>query len=105
MRFTHNNINFDITCHGHQCPQNVHKIYFQTILITFICDIKIGAFMYEPHFVKLFFVNILHCQVIFCEHPPQLVNFLTSEIPPLVIVKDQFGGGGSKGSYEVNGYM
>ena len=41
-------------------PQNVHRNYFWAILLTFIFDIKIGINICEPHYVNLFFVNLLH---------------------------------------------
>ena len=34
-------INYDVTYDGHQNTQNVHKIYFQPIVVTSICDIKL----------------------------------------------------------------
>ena len=44
-----------------QNPQNVHKVYFEIILMTFLCDIWIGLIVCESHCViKLFF----------CETPP-----------------------------------
>ena len=47
--------------------------------MTMTCDVKIYVIMCEPHFVKLFFVNILHSTAVF--------DFLTSEILPLVIMR------------------
>ena len=47
--------------------------------MTMTCDVKIYVIMCEPHFVKLFFVNILHSTTLF--------DFLTSEILPLVIMR------------------
>ena len=41
-------------------PQNVHKICLQLVLMTFICDIKIGIIMYEPHCVQLLFCEPLY---------------------------------------------
>ena len=43
------------------------------------CDVKVYVVMCEPHFVKLFFVNILHSTAVF--------DFFTSEIHPLVIMR------------------
>ena len=41
MRFTHIDINFDITYDGNQKPSNVQRKYFWTILVTFIFDVKL----------------------------------------------------------------
>ena len=43
-----------------KAPQNVHRKYFLTILVTFIFDIKIDINIREPHYVINFF----------CEPPP-----------------------------------
>ena len=60
------------------------------------CDVKVYVVMCEPHFVKLFFVNILHSTAVF--------DFFTSEIHPLVIMRvPGLMGGRSKGS--CNGSM
>ena len=32
--------------------QNVHKFCFQTVLMTFTCDLKIDLIMFEPYHVK-----------------------------------------------------
>ena len=67
------------------------------VLMTMTCDVKIDIIMCASHFVKLFFVNLSIAQ---------LFDFLTSEILHLAIVRGpRVGGGGSKGSYGVNGYM
>ena len=57
------------------------KIFYEHFkdLMTMTCDVKIYIIMCEPHFVKLFFVNILHSTAVF--------DFLTSEILPLVIMR------------------
>ena len=53
--------------------------------------------MCEPHFVKLFFVNILHSTAVF--------DFFTSETLPLVIMRvSGLVGVGVKGVV-VNGWM
>ena len=56
MRFTHRDVNFDITYDGDQNPQNVHRKCFWTILVTFIFDVKIDIKMCEPDYVNLFFL-------------------------------------------------
>ena len=57
------------------------KIFYEHFegLMTMACDVKNYIIMCEPHFVKLFFVNILHSTAVF--------DFLTSEILPLVIMR------------------
>ena len=40
-------------------PQIVHRKCFQTILVTFILDVKIGINMCEPHYVNLLFCEPL----------------------------------------------
>ena len=52
MRFTHIDVNFDVTYDG----QNAHRKYFWAILLTFIFHIKIDVNMCEPHYVNLFFL-------------------------------------------------
>ena len=56
------------------------KIFYEHFkgLMTMTCDVKIYV-MCVPHFVKLFFVNILHSTAVF--------DFFTSEILPLVIIR------------------
>ena len=44
-------------------PQNVHRKYFWTILVTFIFEVKIDVNMCEPHYANLFFLwtsSIVH---------------------------------------------
>ena len=60
MRFTHIDINFDITYDGNQNPQSVHRKYFWTILVTFIFDVKLDINICKPCYVNLLF---------FCESP------------------------------------
>ena len=55
MRFTHIDINFDVTYDGHQKPSNVYTKYFLPVLMTFICDVKIDINMCKAHYVNLFF--------------------------------------------------
>ena len=44
-------------------PQNVHKICFRGILVTFTCEVKFDLIKFEPHYVKFFFFsNLLHSQ-------------------------------------------
>ena len=38
-----------------EVPQNVHKICFEAIMITFICDYRIDLIMFGTHHVKLIF--------------------------------------------------
>ena len=47
--------------------------------MTMTCDVKIYIIMCEPHFAKLFFVNILHSTAVF--------DFLTSKVLPLLIMR------------------
>ena len=35
-----------------QTPKNIHKIFFQAILMTSMCDLKIDLTMFEPHRVQ-----------------------------------------------------
>ena len=42
-------------------PQNVHKMCFWCVLMTFICEVKIDLIMSRHHYVKFFFsINLLH---------------------------------------------
>ena len=41
-------------------PQNVDRNYIWPILMTSMCDVKIDINICEPHYVNLFFVNLLH---------------------------------------------
>ena len=61
MRFTHTDVNFDVTDDGHQktLKMSIESI-FVPILMTLTCDIKIDVNMCEPHYVNLFFVDLLH---------------------------------------------
>ena len=60
MKFTHIDINFDVTYEGHQKPSKCQWKVFWPILITFMCDVKIDVKMCEPHYANLFiFVNLL----------------------------------------------
>ena len=36
-------------------PQNVHKICFRGVLVTFTCEVKFDLIKFEPHYVVLFF--------------------------------------------------
>ena len=56
MRFTHIDVNFDVTNDLTKNPQNVHRNYFWAVLLTFIFDIKIDINICEPHYVNLFFL-------------------------------------------------
>ena len=80
MRFTHIDVNFDISYDGYKKPQNVHKKCFWTILVTFIFDIKIDVNMCEPHYVNLFifFVNLLHSLCVWLFDIWHLFDNLTS---------------------------
>ena len=53
-------------------PQNVHRKYFWTILVTFIFNIKIDINMCECHYVNLFF--LLTSSIV------QVFDFLTFDI-------------------------
>ena len=44
--------------------QNIHIICFQVIWMTFIGDLIINFIMFEPPYVKLFFVNLTHSQAV-----------------------------------------
>ena len=35
--------------------QNVHKICFRGVLVTFTCEVKFDLIKFEPHYVKFFF--------------------------------------------------
>ena len=60
MRFTHIDINFDIKYEGHQnCSKILFLSTFWGFLVTIIWDVKIDINMCEPHYVNLFFVNLL----------------------------------------------
>ena len=41
-------------------PQSVHRKYFWAILVTFIFDIRLDINICKPHYVNLFFVNLLY---------------------------------------------
>ena len=56
MRFIHDEINFGLYMIVIKTTQNVHKLCFQAILMTFTCDLKIDLIVFEPHHVKLFFL-------------------------------------------------
>ena len=56
MRFTHFDVNFDVTYDGHQKPSKCAYKVFGTILVTFTFDVKIDVNMCEPHYVNLFFL-------------------------------------------------
>ena len=44
-------------------PQNVHKICFWGVLVTFTSEVKFDLIKFEPHYVKFFFFpNLLHSQ-------------------------------------------
>ena len=60
MRFTHIDVNFDIKYEGHQNCSKTLSMHILRVLVTIICDIKIDISMCEPHYVNLFFVNLLH---------------------------------------------
>ena len=59
MRFIHDEINFGLYIIVIKTTQNVHKLCFQAILMTFTCDLKMTSlclnlimssyFFYEPH--------------------------------------------------------
>ena len=59
--------------------QIVYKIYFQTVLMTFICDVKIDIIMYKPHCFKLFFVNLLFLNIchIKCSYDNHIICFVS----------------------------
>ena len=61
MRFTHIDVNSDITYNGNQKPQSVHGKYFWPILVNFIFDIKLDINICKPHYINLLlFVSLLH---------------------------------------------
>ena len=35
-------------------PQNIHKIYFRGVLVTFTSKVKFDLIKFEPHYVKFF---------------------------------------------------
>ena len=59
MRFTHIDVNFDVT----KIVQKHFLCTFWEFLLTIICDVKIDISMCEPHYVNLFFLwtsSIVH---------------------------------------------
>ena len=54
MRLMHNKINLMSPMMVIKKSQNVHKICFQPILMTFICDINFDIIMCKPLCVNLF---------------------------------------------------
>ena len=65
MRFRHNEVNF---LRPHlmtiKTPQNVHKICFWVIWMTFTCAVKTDLIMFETHYVRFLFMNLLHSPAI-----------------------------------------
>ena len=57
MRFSHIDINFDITYDGNKKPSKRHRKYFWTILVTFIFDIKLDINICKPYYVNLLFLG------------------------------------------------
>ena len=79
MRFTHNDVNFDVKYEGHQnCSKTLSK-HILRVLVTIICDVKIDVNMCEPHYVNLFFfVNLLHSPCVWLFDIWHLFDNLTS---------------------------
>ena len=69
MRFTHIDIDFDITYKG---SSKYYQKEFLTNLMTFMCDAKIDISMCKPHCVSLFFV--------WASFTLQVLDFLTFDI-------------------------
>ena len=47
-----------------EMPQNNPKICFWEIWVILVCDLKIDCIMFEPSYVVLIFMNIIHSQAI-----------------------------------------
>ena len=60
IRFTHIDVSFDIKYEGHPNWSNYFLCTFWGFLVTIIFDIKIDVNVCEPHYVIIFFVNLLH---------------------------------------------
>ena len=56
MRFTHNDINFDVKYEGHQNCSKTLSMHILRVLVTIICDVIINVNMCEIHYVNLFFL-------------------------------------------------
>ena len=64
MRFRHNEVNSEATFDDHQNTSNVHKICFGVIWMTFTCEVKTDLIMFETHYVRFLFMNLLHSPAI-----------------------------------------
>ena len=60
MRYTDIDINFDITCEGHQNWPKICYIDILSVLVTIMCDVKVDVNICEHQYVNL----------VFCEPPP-----------------------------------
>ena len=60
MRFTDNDINFDVTYEDYQNWPKILSMDILRVLVAIICDGKIDVNICEPHCINLFFVNLLH---------------------------------------------
>ena len=46
-------------------PQNVHKICFRGVLVTFTCEVKFDLIKFKPHYVKFFFFRTSSIVMVF----------------------------------------
>ena len=79
MRFTHNDVNFDVKYEGHQNCSKTLSMHILRVFGHLICDVKIDVNMCEPHYVNLFFfVNLLHSPCVWLFDIWHLFDNLTS---------------------------
>ena len=68
MRFRHNEVNFEVT-RSHlmiiEMPEKFHKRCFCLVWMTLRCEVKIDLIKSEPHYVKFFFMNLLHSSTVY----------------------------------------
>ena len=59
MMFTDIDVNFYIKYAGHQNWSKILSMDILRVFVMIICDTKIDVDICEPHYVNLFFVNLL----------------------------------------------
>ena len=62
IKVTHNEVNFDVICDGHQNPQDIHKICFSPILTQHVTS-KFTSLCVN-FIVSSFFVNLLTSRIV-----------------------------------------
>ena len=67
MRPRYYEVNFEVRLMIIKTPQNVHKICFRGVLVTFASEVKFDLIKFTPHYVKFFFPI---CHVICTPLPP-----------------------------------